>query len=79
MVHDQAGRWSVTDENGAFNVRGLPPGKHLLTPSKPGFKFYPPSVAVDVSGGSTTAVRFVGAASVRNTVYLPLALNRAGR
>ena len=73
-VQDETGRWAVTLPDGSFSVRDLPAGKHRLTPYRPGFVFYPPSVIVDVSGGSTTSIRFVAAPTDRSHVYLPLML-----
>lgn len=77
MVQDETGRWAVTNASGAFEVSGLPLGKHTLTASKPGFRFYPPSVQVDVSAGGAATVRFVGAPLGRRSVYLPVVLRAA--
>lgn len=75
-IQDETGHWALTDSDGAFELTGLTAGQHTLTPRKAGFQFYPPSITINLNNANLSGVHFVGTASTRYTVYLPL-LQRA--
>ncbi len=73
-ITDEVGHRTMTDRDGSFSLTGLSAGKHLLTPSKDGYQFYPPVVEVDLRNGNVANVSFVGTTSTHYNIYLPVAL-----
>ena len=67
----QNGAWAMTDANGNFTVPNLSKTRHVLTPSKEGFQFYPPTITVDLSKGDVTNVAFVDSSSIHEMLYIP--------
>ena len=67
----QNGAWAMTDANGNFTLPNLSKTRHVLTPSKEGFQFYPPTITVDLSKGDVTNVAFVGSSSIHDMLYIP--------
>ena len=63
---------ALTDAKGAFTLPNLTKTKHILTPTKDGFQFYPPSITVDLSKGDVSNVAFVGSASINERMYIPI-------
>jgi hypothetical protein len=76
-ISSEDGHTTFTDQAGNFNLAGLTPGKHTLTPSRPGYEFHPSSFEVDLTPGNQAGVTFIGVPrvvfSMRSyTVHLPL-------
>ena len=74
-ISDEAGHYTMTNQDGSFALKGLSAGKHVLTPSKEGYQFYPPSIQVDLSAGNAANISFVGTTSIHQKTYLPLVSN----
>ena len=76
-IRSEDGHSIITDQDGNFSLVGLSPGKHTLTPSRPGYEFYPASLEVDLSAGNKAGISFLGIprillSTLPNTIYLPL-------
>ena len=54
---------TTTDGNGTYSFSGLANGSYTLTPSKTGYAFSPPSIAVTVSGANVTGQGFTATAA----------------
>ena len=54
---------TMTDGNGSYSLGSLANGNYTLTPSKPGFGFNPPNIAVWVNGGNLTGQNFTATAA----------------
>lgn len=74
-ISDEAGHYTMTNQDGSFALKGLSAGKHVLTPSKEGYQFYPPSIQVDLSAGNATDISFVGTTSIHQQTYLPVVMS----
>jgi len=53
---------TATDGNGSYLFLSLANGSYTLTPSKPGYTFNPPNIAVAVNGGSVSGQNFTATA-----------------
>jgi hypothetical protein len=54
---------------GRYSFAGLSTGNYTVTPSKPGYAFNPPSIAVTVTGRNVTGQNFVSAAPSLSGVW----------
>jgi hypothetical protein len=77
-ISNGAGRINVTDSNGNYAFRRLPPGPYTLTPTKGGYTFTPPSLNVNITE-SITAQDFTGQAgpSERNLTVSAVEVSQA--
>jgi uncharacterized protein YkwD len=63
-IATEDGHTAISDQSGNFNLTGLTPGEHTLTPSKAGYEFHPASLTVNVTSGDVTQLSFIGTPSV---------------
>jgi uncharacterized protein YkwD len=75
VIRDESGHYTMTAKDGSFALKGLPAGKHVLTPSKEGYQFYPPSIQVDLGAGNVANISFVGTTSIHKKIYLPVVVS----
>lgn len=78
-ISSRDGQTTQTDNNGNFTLAGLPPGTHILIPSKAGYAFAPPSITVDLSTSDVAGILIAGISGTVGTdfsfaLHLPLIL-----
>lgn len=78
-IANEDGHTTQTSAEGDFMLVGLSPSKHILTPSKAGYVFAPPSIEVDLSDGDLsgiliTAIAGPSGAELSFSVHLPFIL-----
>ena len=76
-ITSEDGHSIITDQDGNFTLAGLSPGKHTLTPNRPGYEFYPASITVDLSAGDKTGISLIGTprillSTLPYSLHLPL-------
>ncbi len=76
---DQTGQSVMSNNDGGFNLLGLTPGLHTLTPSRPGYLFYPSQVVVDVSKQNAQNLSFIAVNAGTYRLTLPLLQRTAPR
>jgi hypothetical protein len=73
---DETGKSIMSNNDGTFNLVGLTPGIHTLTPSRPGYLFHPAQITVDLSRNDAQNLAFVAINAGNYRMSLPL-LRRA--
>ncbi len=76
LLTDDTGKSTMSNNDGSFNLVGLTPGVRTLTPTRPGYQFFPAQVTVDLAGRDAQNLAFVAAGLGRYQLALPL-LRRA--
>src|SRR5262245_55941381 len=58
---------AFADASGNYNFSGLANGTYIVTPSKSGFTFSPPTQSVTINGASTSGINFTATATQTTT------------
>lgn len=74
IITSNEGHSTQTDATGYFQLSGLSARKYILTPSKEGYSFVPPSVEVDLTVDDPKPITFTGLPELAGT-NLPYALH----
>ena len=60
VVDDGNGQQTTTDNQGFYSFTNLPDGSYTLTPSEPGYEFYPQPAPINVHGEDIGGINYSG-------------------
>jgi hypothetical protein len=68
VILSGSGFANTTSNNGFYNFSGLPNGIYTITPSKPGYTFFPSTLSVIINGANVTGKNFGASGTVPATL-----------